>query len=1000
MGETQSSNKESFIDKTVETFQSFEYYDSIMKFFDIAILSISIILLVVSLSILARYIARYLHHMARMKRIGGMVWNEIIYEGNTNADEKYTAGDQMESMARIMPTLSDSVFGIRFSRPVTSFLIRKDEEGDTRLYVGMDRKHYDESTVSSWASKANCGAEEVDFDEIGFIPKAPAVLTKNGYKYANITKTPRPGSAGSVITNVQSSMEGGSTVVVSVEPMLPFESDLMANHVNSHSVKTRGEKSVLDSGARQMSIMNGYSPSRGVVMGFSDTGSRRVSEGILRSAQSGMSYLGVNTSVTSPAAMHARFGLIALIPTAILAVFAFFGFGSWYVAGALIVATLLALLRSPWLSDYWVGKASTYGALPIPPFWRWSLRRLIVQRWVGFSKLDIDTSDGSVKYIAEPSCREVIPFYQTSLMEFASMPLSGINASEISASAFPQVSLSKNAEGDMEPYVRDGDAIYLGLSAKTNAPVFRLTNDINYGLAIAGAPGSGKTNLLQSDFVGMCRLSRKTTGRAGGMTINPIWFETKADNISSLLSMTKRFNPQFVRLHDQNSPERLALEGGRITDEGVSLKDIESNVNALVSGLVSVFGDSLGPRSRMAARNAIVTAMLLKESELKALGIHSRIANPSRPNVMELTNILIGGEPSINIVGALKKMHKAIESLLLDENKSKERAMVAKHNGTEELDRFKFLSVAMAGLINLHDTRDALSPMINKIDQLIGSKGLFDTTTEDGVARKEYSLKRLYTNGGPFIVDMTNTGSAISVEQTELFTMLVHSMMWDSIQLNCGGWGAQGKFIPIYADEVTNFTGRSSDNDNRDCVKTISEVRDKGRSYGVSHNIGFQSYGQLPRDAENVIRGFDSAIYLQMKVPDDLNKIMEQIGSGTKFSPDVIRMFSQGVGIASLSIGRKQRNIFTIKTPWSVAWNDALIAHNENLTDAIDDIYDEEVEFMKRERRKKVDKDPEPQPMVTNNTPYVDDSYDDADQAYMPYHHDDNDDDGDTLSWS
>ena len=73
-----------------------------------------------------------------------------------------------------------------------------------------------------------------------------------------------------------------------------------------------------------------------------------------------------------------------------------------------------------------------------------------------------------------------------------------------------------------------------------------------------------------------------------------------------------------------------------------------------------------------------------------------------------------------------------------------------------------------------------------------------------------------------------------------------------------------------------------------------------------------------------------------------------------------------GVGIAQLSIDKKPRSEFTIKTPYVGDWKKA-ISINEDINMAFESIKYDEIEMMKNEKKKKVD-DKEVIEESTNNS--------------------------------
>lgn len=231
---------------------------------------------------------------------------------------------------------------------------------------------------------------------------------------------------------------------------------------------------------------------------------------------------------------------------------------------------------------------------------------------------------------------------------------------------------------------------------------------------------------------------------------------------------------------------------------------------------------------------------------------------------------------------------------------------------------------------------------------LLQSNGLFETTNKDGTPRREISVDRLYTYGGPVIADLTPNGSALSSEGSMTFTMIIHYLLWQSILQNCGGWAKQLKFTPLYVDELTFFTGTNKEE--APCADIIGRVRDIGRSFGVSHNVGYQSFTALPNTAAHAVQSFVSNVFFNFQDPDNLEEVMRVIGDGTVFSKENITMFPQGVGIAFMTIAGEKKRPFTIKTPHSERWI-PMVSKYGSIMKAFDKIYDEEMQFLKEKRK-------------------------------------------------
>lgn len=949
-----------------------------LQYYGLLLLNV-ICFLLVAVVVLAscRFIIRYIHHIIRKAYLGDTIWHEVIFEGGVSEKELVKADGQVKNMQNIMVSTMSRWLGILyFNRSMTSLMIRKSDEDDsTHMYIGMRRKGYRKGMLSAWEQGSNCSVEEVDFDSIGFVPNAPTTAVVNNFIPRKFEDSPTNSTIGGVISRLQDLLPDGQagTALITFEPMRNSEKRILTSHITEDSIKnTRVQDGTYNKVGDYIENFRSNSPSRGVIIGFSDEGYEEQSDSIVNTTINSMSSIGVERDNRTYTDIHRRTGLVLLPITILLGVLGYFNLIPLWMAIVAAVFNVSTLLGIKYLSTFWIEKACSDGFAPIPPFWRFSLRRIYREWFMKMNPFDYDAADKwksqenpdavKMKYTEKPSCKEVFPFYTTSLMQFLSMPLSGKGTTNVSRSVIPQVAMPNSANNNIQNIINSNDVSYIGISAKSHEPVYRTPKDLNFGVAIGGTPGSGKTNLSKCLFLEDCRLGRKETGLFGQknpdgsrkVTINPIWFETKADDLSDLTNEVERYKPLVVSLHNPHSATRLALEGKRYSDEGVTIEDIQTQRGLFVAAMEAIWDSSFMHRSKNIASHALMICYLMDEQDMKALKIYDRIDNPERPNIMQLMAYLIGSHQEIDMESCLKDYHKALDFLLSTEQGEvllQQKIAKAKHS-EKELTRLKVLSVSIGALLNMYKLSEAMGPLQSKIPILAQSGGLFDTHLKSGEQRKEFPLDDLFTYGGPVIVDMTTDGSTLNFDDTRMFVMLVHYMLWQRLRIRAHGWAAQGKYTRLYADEITNFTGRADDN--APCATIIGEVKDQGRSYGVSHTVGYQNFDQLPPDTRASVLSFDSSIFFRFDSAADQNEVINQINSD-RYVLENIRSFPVGVGIALIRVNRKAIQPFTIKTPFFKTWSEAVYDNKEDMSMAFQSIRRDEVEFMRNEKKKKVD---------------------------------------------
>ena len=139
-----------------------------------------------------------------------------------------------------------------------------------------------------------------------------------------------------------------------------------------------------------------------------------------------------------------------------------------------------------------------------------------------------------------------------------------------------------------------------------------------------------------------------------------------------------------------------------------------------------------------------------------------------------------------------------------------------------------------------------------------------------------------------------------------------HYLLWMRIKKRCSGWLEQNKYVSIYADEVSDIVSFDPDSDN-----IIMEVRDQGRSKGCSHNIGFQTFQQMPDETANSILSFPTRYFMTFDGQEDIKRVLESFGdSSTNYTNDMISNWGVGVGVARITtMPNEYSGHFVFRTP-------------------------------------------------------------------------------------
>lgn len=884
---------------------------------------ITVISLIIIVLINSTYIRRYIKNIVYKKMINETIWSEIIFEGQYDDKSLHNSNSLVNEILTILPLHYNKKMGIFNTKSFIGLVLQLNpEDNNLHLYIGVDSDTYNPETLTSWAEKQNCSIEQVDYEDILQVDGAITTVKTKKYQLSQLKEQVTNSDIGRVITNLQSTRTP-TTILITIKQMSNSETINIKNSIinyddndKNNNLKTMNEEMRFDNTL-------GNLPLRAEINTISTTKqkAKSITEKLLRS----ISGLGVKYTVTDYI-RQSHYKVLYSLPFIGLLFLNYHYNKTLWVLIAGIILPLFSLLIAPLMSEYWIKQSIKNNSHVVENYHKNYIKEYV------FNKIS-----PRFNFID----KNIIPFYQNTVMQLFSIPQVETETINMSKSVIPQIALSNkvNTNKELKELVNNNKALYVGMSVKNFEPVYRTLNDINYGISIGGDSGTGKSNALMNDYLGVCQIKENNKDAY----INPIWFETKSDNFSKLVKNIKRYSPLVLSLHDNTKKVRLALEGKRLKDTNTTIEDIEFNRNNLISVFEALWGDAFGAQSKSVAQTALTISYLINKQELESLGIVSRIKNPDRPNIIKLTYLLIGGDPSIRIVEGLERLADSKRNILYNPVLFNE---FKAQNTILEVQRLEYLLTAIDGLINLYDNKDSVRPLRNKLEQLMLSDGLWETMTQNNTERKEISIRDLYSHNKAVLLDMTSNGSSLSEDNSRLFVMMVHYLLWHSIRTQAGGWAEKEKYIPLYADEITNFTG--DNNDNSKCNKIISEVREQGRSFGVSHNVGYQNFSQLSPEVKNSVLSFKSKIFFSMESNSDQEQVIEQLHND-KYTKNNIKYLPVGVGIAQLSINNIKVNPFTIKTPLETDLLNSMSNYND-LNDIVNDMYDEEKEFLKTHR--------------------------------------------------
>lgn len=918
----------------------------------ITAVGINLLLLMMSL----RYALRYGWGWVRRSFTGEMEWHEIVYERRISRGESSNAKRQVAAITTLINGLGDKKW---VRRGTVSFVIKKDyDDPQVRVFLGIDQRHNISGVVSTWARSMDCSAVPVDPIEIH--PGALTLAFRERNNVGTITSEVDRSHIGNVMDNLQNLMsekeESGESfsgsVILTVEYMRGSERTLTVANLGEEVIMGQGESALFSkSGVKGQELSS--TVVRATIGVVNDSNDRSLSMSVLNTATSQMSESGMIFKSEPPEVYHRKFIAWWAWLMAFPILFAsqqWVGMGVTVLTVITLTAVLASILGMSMMSSAWLAEDVRRGVILVPAFWRASPRRLLHGVWRKHFRSDAG-GEKMGNRVAPPSCRQVLPLYQTPLLQFMSMPVSSARSTNIAVSRIPTNGIPRALEKKLLGY--GNDKIFIGITPK-NQPLFATVDDLEFGTAVGGDAGSGKSNSLLVHFFGMSMLSEAEDGRAKDLFINPIWLETKGEGAYSAFEMVEEMNPKFISVHDPNHDVRLAIEGPRYPE--ASPDEISRNVGNLVDGLISSYGDAIGAQSRDVAISALSIAMLLSKEEIEAIPELAALVWSEKPNIAMLVYLLVGADSSININAKLERLSNEIMT------EAKNPAITQQMSAMEQ-ERKALLSFSINRLLSLAKVRDALAPIQNKLSALKNSRGMFETSpNRRDIGFDEIIKGRDNGRGCPVIINVgpvrRDDGVFVRFVEQDMcrrYTTIIHHMLWQHIKANCAGWRARGRYVPLYADEVKDICGESKTSDGEG-MNILQDVRDQGRGAGCSHNVGYQNFQQMNEDAAESVKSFVSSILLKFTNPNDIATALEQLGGADKtiYDAEVFRRFPQGVGAAVLLSAKETTDPCTIQIPYALDWKKIVMSSQD-----LDEAAERMIKIMHPNKRK--------QPAKTHN---------------------------------
>lgn len=862
-----------------------------------------------------RYRLRHLMRDVRQRKIGDLVWMEMVFENSRREARQGFKTSDFRGIYAFTETIKTSL--PYWSRGIISFVWYRDENGMLHLYIGMDEGHAGDLSVFR-SLGASLDAKPTKIASLPPLPSGGLTIASRSRVTPSFVENEvqSVGAAADAFHIAADELPHGETAafIVTADMVRSSESKRLESNIAEEAIMRGGSSNEMQGTARNARILADKAVRVSLAAGNS-TNSTSVSKNIIINCINSISTFGWEIKTFVPGRKAPQSAILAAVAAlGLLALFTMVGLFSNIIIPVVLALPYLALLgmavsRPDELALAPFKHRFALGEVVVPPYVYWSLRWRI--RSIMRSQRGDAGGDHKVgNRIAEPSTAQVMYMHGAALFELLTTSYKdniNVNVDTTQSRGLP----SNILHADWP--------LYLGRSGANQQVCFDLS-DLQFGMYTAGTPGSGKTNFLQVIYAGAVKTSLE---KYAGLQVTPIWGETKGEGAVDAWDIARR-HPQamLIEAHNPNNPLRLALEGRRISD-GASVKDVIRSTIDLVSGFQFAWGDGIRSASREMLDHAFRIAHLLSPSEIKEVGLED-IVDPDLPNIMDLGFYLLGGDTQIDVGATLLDMYEDLK-----ESKDEREFYLAKSIST--MSRFfdKRTRKSM---------EQQISAPLNKISELRNASVAW-TPSHD---RKDIVVSDLPTHFAPIVVNMGpyqnefgEFDMSIPDSVSRRLILIFNYLMWTHVKSACTGWLQQGKRVPMFFDEVVDIAVNS---ENNDVPNVLAQALKEGRSKGISFYIGSQSPSQMPAQARQEVLSLRSKFWFSLHQPDDLELAAKDLASSDSdqpYSPQAIRSLPDGT---CLGIMKRKRSItppFTLHVPYAPKWAEILLAPGLEIQDAI-----------------------------------------------------------------
>ena len=401
--------------------------------------------------------------------------------------------------------------------------------------------------------------------------------------------------------------------------------------------------------------------------------------------------------------------------------------------------------------------------------------------------------------------------------------------------------------------------------------------DLWQGVMFLGVPGSGKSVALRNLWSWMSMERATPSGVDGfpGAQNTIVALETKGQGAAAYHRLSAKVG-DAVGLADLSDGRTPAIDMFPRTGS------LSNQARVIVNAMKYVWGEgSIGAHSFNMLTRVFAGALVVTPAVTASVpGLRSDAS------AFYYANILLGG------FGDDQAM--ALGTAILSE--------AARAGATEDTDlgfAARELSTLFGPGVTPAQRKTATEAPRNKAGALLAAEGWWSRPVK-------VSWDDILNNHWGIVVNVgSSAGGQVDGQlKNDMSAMLMYSL-YEAIQRNCADWYDEHRSVSIFADELSEIAGSSSD--------VIEWLKDKGRSFGVVPVFATQRAGQLSEQVRESVLGFGTVLSYTQDVPKVMSQIVADLeADGSKWTSADVANLPPFEAIVRTRVNRIRQSPFTV----------------------------------------------------------------------------------------